>query len=528
MRRRVTWRTLLATAAAVTLMTAGGAAGSVTGAPPADRALMGDATVIAVIDTGFSPYHQDFSASRIKGGRLPLGEAPHTWLPGFPDPAGFASYSPLRLTLAAGDDADIDGLHARDQAQWDSVAESGTEGVQYRWIPGTKVVGALTFGPQPEDRASSRALFSGRGDIYGSGSRDHGMGTASAAVGNTFGTCPQCLLVFIQYTTQDSAERALTWANRQPWIDAVTNSYGFSNSVGVRDQVYNGTDVETMRDASERGQTTFFSAGNGVENNFTVPQSTLLSSQKGPDWVVTVSATDPDASRGYSGTGKPADVVGIGSGYPTSYNATTASNGEDFAGTSNAAPQIAGTYGRALWEARRALRGTSRTQRAGVVAAGDPVTCGSRRRNCELSDGRLTAVELRARLLRGATPTAGAFTDGLGGGTTAPAPADARFANEGHGTYRGRLDPAWESVFASRVMAPMLGRTAEPRRPVGETEWFRVDSACRQHIWGKWAGGAYTDDRTTPQPTTDPTTSPTRALIQTTCPYLSRPAKPIL
>ena len=48
---------------------------------------------------------------------------------------------------------------------------------------------------------------------------------------------------------------------RQPWIDVITNSYGFST--GVRDRIYDGGNAEVSRDASERGQTIFFSAGNG-------------------------------------------------------------------------------------------------------------------------------------------------------------------------------------------------------------------------------------------------------------------------
>ena len=519
-------RPLLALATAAALV-GPGAALTATAAPKAAAGPVGDATVIAVIDSGFSPYHQDFLASRMPAeAKMPLDNAPHTWLPGFPKPSSFASYRPLQLTLNGADDVNMKELHDKDQKQWDSVKESGDAGIQYHWIPGTKVVGALTFGPQPNDRLSDE-LFSSKGTIYGSGGGEHGMGSASSAVGNTFGTCPQCLLVFIEYTTQSSAERALTWVNNQPWIDAVTNSYGFSAGIAVRDRIYNGTDVQTEKKASERGQTTFFSAGNGLENAFTVPNSTLLSSQEGPDWVITVGATDPKNNRDYTGTGKPADVAGIGRGYPTSYGSTTTSNGKSFSGTSNATPQVAGTYGRALWEARRALAGPSRVQGGGVVAKGAPVRCGNPRKACELGDGKLTATELRLRLLQGATPTVGGFTDGLGAGAVTPPVADARWASEGHGTYRGKLEDTWNSIFATRVMGPMLGRTAAPERPAGETDWFRVDSACRQHIWGEWNGGFYQDEKTTPQPAPNPVAWPTRTLIQEACPFLMPPPRPI-
>jgi hypothetical protein len=509
-------RPLLALATATALIGPGVAA-TATAATSAEKSLPGDATVIAVIDSGFSPYHQDFLASTMPDdAQLPLDSAPHSWLPGFPKPSAFASYAPLTLTLDAEDNVEMQELHDADQAQWDSVQESTGDAVAYRWIPGTKVIGALTFGASDDSNV---------GTVYGTGGTEHGMGSASTSVGNLHGTCPQCLLVFIEYTTAASAEDALTWVHSQPWIDAVTNSYGMSTLPVVRDRVYNGSDVEGGKKASLRGQSTFFSAGNGLENAFTVPNSTLLSSQEGPDWVITVGATDPNNDKDFTGTGKPADVAGIGHSYPTSYGSTTTSNGRSFSGTSNATPQVAGTYARALWEARRALAGTSRSQSAGIVAKGKPVRCGTARRGCELGDGKLTAIELRTRLLHGAVPTEGGFTDGLTGLVETPAVADTRFAAEGHGTYRGLLDETWDGLFRTRLLGPMLGRVAAPERPAGEVDWFRVDSACRQHIWGSWDGGYYLDEQRTPQPSPDLAGWPTRTVIQDSCPHLQAPPK---
>jgi hypothetical protein len=510
-------RPLLALATAAALVGPGAVLTS-QAAPQAAGAAAGDATVIAVIDSGFSPYHQDFLAARMPAdAKMPLDKAPHTWLPGFPKPSAFAGYKPLKLTLDPADDVKMEDLHKKDKAQWDTVKESDGKKVDYRWIPGTKVIGALTFGDGDNG-----------GTVYGTGGTEHGMGSASSAVGNTYGTCPSCLLVFIEYTDRASAEQALTWVHNQPWIDAVTNSYGFSAGQAVRDRIYNGTDVVTEKKATERGQTTFFSAGNGLENAFTVPNSTLLSSQEGPDWVITVGATDPGNDKDFTGTGKPADVAGIGHSYPTSYGSTTTSNGKDFSGTSNATPQVAGTYGRALWEARRTLSGPSRTQAAGLIAKGAPVRCGAARRTCELGDGRLTGAELRNRLLHGAVPTEGGFTDGLTGLAETPAIADTRFASEGHGTYRGKLDEDWDAIYGSRVFGPMVGRSPAPQRPEGEVDWFRVDSACRQHIWGDWAGGYYLDEKRTPQPAPDAVGWPTRTTIQVACPYLMPPPPPII
>lgn len=469
--------------------------------PAAASGPAGDATVIAVIDSGFSPYHQDFLAGNAppEVRALPLTRSPDTWLPGFPRRSTFAEFAPLRLTLDGSDGTSMQSLYERDREQWAGVRSSGSDGIRYRWIPGTKVIGALTFGPEPTDKAVDRTVFNRTGNIYGQGGAEHGMGTSSVAVGNLHGTCPSCLLVFLQYTTQASAERALAWAHRQPWIDAISNSYGFSAGVVVRDRVYNGTDVAVERAAAERGQTTFFSAGNGLENAFTVPNSTLTSSQEGPDWVVTVGAINP-RGRDYPGTGKPADVAGIGTGYPSAYNATTVSNGKTFSGTSNATPQVAGTYAAALSRIRRALPGASRVQARGRVA------------------GTVTAAALRQALFLAAQPTTGGFTDGPTGTAAVPAPADSRMAAEGYGAFRGALDPSGGAAAdVARVTGITLGTRRAAARPAGEREWFVVDSWCRQHLWGAWSGGAWRKGQAVPAP--DPA-APLRSAITVACPAL--------
>lgn len=452
----------------------------------ATAAVKDDVTVIAVIDSGFSPYHQDFlqSVGNKDIRSLPLTKAPDTWLPGFPKKSSFASYSPLRLGLNDTAGTSMASLHSADAAEWKTVRQSKPTAVDYRWIPGTKVIGALTFGT---------------GDVYGTGGAEHGMGTSSVAVGNVHGACPSCLLVFIQYSDAASAEAALTWVHNQPWIDAVSNSYGFSSASPVRDRVYNGTDVVTERRASLRGQTTFFSAGNGLENAFTAPNTTLRSSQEGPDWVVTVGATDPNG-KDYTGTGKPADVAGIGVDYPSAYGSTTVSNGQTFSGTSNATPQVAGTYGQALFDLRRATPGASRTQSKGFVVG-----------------NKVTAKQLRQALFWAATPTAGGYTDGAVGVAKTPAAADSRFASEGYGTFRGNLERSGAAADVKRVVA--IARGAKPSaRPAGEVDWFRVDSWCRQKLWGAWSDGSWTEG--TPLPSADPAW-PTRTAIQQACPLLA-------
>ncbi|MGI8773851.1 MAG: S8 family serine peptidase [Actinomycetota bacterium] len=480
--------------------------------PPRERSTTqgaGDAVVVAVLDFGLNPYHWDFLSSKMPqhsdsdpANDLPLDRPANEWLPGFPAPSKeFASFDKLDLTLEAENaQMPFEGLKQKDQAKWTGVKKSLTDEMHAYWMPGTKVIGAMTFSSSEK--------------IIGTAS-SHGVGTTSSAVGNIHGTCPECLLFFIELGSVAESEAAIEWAMSQPWIDAISNSYGFS--AAYRDRIYSGSDVDAQREASERGQTVFFSAGNGNDGAFVVPNTTSFSSQEGPDWIVTVGAVSPGpdnhygppgpgsaAHASYSGHGKPSDVAGVGSKYPTAYNAAmvgeTGSSG--FGGTSNATPQIVGTYSRLLHEVRRALPGPSRIQRNGVIAKGR-FRCAGKNPKCELRDGVLTAEELRLRLFHSAVHTEAGYT--VGGFGTLPSEREHEFLNEGHGSYFG-LETGKRSEYMKefrRIAGPLFGRAKSPERPEGEHEWMVVDSYCRQKMWGKWSDGYYKPD-TTELPPPDP------------------------
>ena len=475
-----------------------------------------DAVVVAVIDSAFTPYHWDYYASKMPQAKdsnpnnnLPLGKAPHRWLRGFPSPRAFDSYNALDLSLAPKNKlATIQMLDAKDTNKWQRVKESSRKKLHYYWMPDTKVIGALTFS---DDK------------IHGD-ENAHGTGTTSVSVGNIHGSCPECLLLFIQYGTAKEAEAAIEWAMEQEWIDAISNSYGFG-TVG-RDRIYSKSDVKAQRAASRRGQTIFFSAGNGLANTFTAPNPTLLSSQEGPDWIVTVGAVSPknDGLPGtgdhasYTGHGKPADIASLGDGYPSAYGSASVSGSGDFGGTSNATPVIAGTYARALFVARRALPGPSRIQRGGLVARGWEFSCGNVRPRCELRDGGLTVSELRRRLFHGAIHTKVGMTASIGRVGELPPLGDDEYMNEGHGTYFGRetSDKAWMKEFR-RITGPMMGRAKTLKRAKAERKWMTVDSWCRQHIWGRWDGGYYEKGDKFPR---SGTSHPLRTAYIEACPAL--------
>ena len=476
--------------------------------PPYTEGGIGDATVIAVLDFGTNPYHYDFRASKMPqhldgdpANDLPLDRPFTEWLPG----AESAPVNLERMDLSLPDDPDEKGAGlAESDGKLDKVkpSEAGKP-VNAVYFPGTKIIGAASFEDEPN-------IF--QGDTA------HGVGTTSSSVGNLHGTCPECLLFFVNLgETAPESEAAIDWVMQQPWVDAISNSYGFA--LAYRDRVYSGSNTALQRSASERGQTVFFSAGNGNDGAFMVPNTTEFSSQEGPDWIVTVGAVsppeggyyepivDPSDSDGesasYTGAGKPSDVAGIGSDYPTAYSsATIGGTGTfGFGGTSNATPQVAGLYGRALYMARKALPGPSRTQTAGLVATGAPVACGPARPECELADGKLTAAELRTRLFHGAihTPAGfGVFSQGVTDDPSAPPIGEEEFLNEGHGSYMGRVwedREEWLPEF-DRIIGPMTGNAKALERPAGELEWMIVDSYCRQSQWGSWTQGYYVEGRT--------------------------------
>jgi hypothetical protein len=455
-----------------------------------------DVVVVAVIDGSFSPYHWDFTASRMPqhvdadpSNDLPLDQPPSEWIPGFPSADTFKSFNELDLSEGKTASTTTASLQTKDAATWSQLKASAgvaDAGINYAWIPDSKFVGVVDFGG-----AGWRAT-----------NADHGANTSAVATGNTVGSCPECVLVGITYSSGTGKEDALSWAMSQPWIDVITNSYGFS--AGVRDRLYSGSDEARQRTATERGQTVFFSSGNGQAGDFSVPNTTYYSSQEGPDWIVTVGA--------------------VGDAYP-SIGGTTVTGKGLFGGTSNATPVTAGIYAKALWWARNQLAGPSKAQAGGVVASGDPVACGPTRPACELGDGQLTAAELRTRLFEGAVRTTAPLKVGTSVvGTyvsTVPAPEEYKLAAQGYGTYFGKLTgEAPLAAEVARITGPMDGSKAALVRPAGERDWIVVDSYCRQQIWGEWQGGAWKPGTALPGPAP---TYPLRNALAASCDQMFAP-----
>lgn len=479
-----------------------------------------EAVVIAVVDSNINPYHWDYLASKMpqqldadKANDLPLDKDPATWLPGHPGAGAFKSYEALPLSLPNDNgDASTAALAAQDAAEWNKITISeGTDNKDVRmyWFPGTKIIGHVVFSPgQVGDPAYTFVVGPQTGPLNTFATDSHGIGTSSVSSGAIHGACPHCLLVYVHGTSEQANE----WVQKQGWIDLQTNSWGFATV--YRERVYGGSDTESQRQAIERGQQIFFSAGNGQENAFVVPNTTLFSSQEGPDWIITVGAISPTGSS-YSGAGKPADVASIGGGYPSAYGNGGTANGEgSFSGTSNATPVMAGIYGEALYRIRHLLGGRSRIQENGVIAQGAP-GCKAANPDCALADGKLTIHELREALFRSAQYTPQGTN--VGGVATIPGTenvAELEMLNEGYGSYFGRIhdDEHYEEEI-SRIVGYVDGSWFTPQ-DASQKDFMIAKSICRQGGWGAWDFGA---DRLGAAPAPDPAW-PVRSWLSEACP----------
>ena len=459
-----------------------------TDAAPAPTGEQG-VTVVAVIDGGFNPYHFDFVGHQHPWN---LDDDPSNDIDFSADPSTYIAGHPggtaLDLTIPTDPNADVTALHSGpDAAEWARLQGSTTVAdAKLHWFPGTKVVGALSF--------------DGGGDAFYGDNASHGTRSAASAAGNIHGTCAECVFVLIN----GGSAQSLAWAASQPWIDVVTNSYGH-NLIGqfvpegaFRDNIWFGAPLKATRDGVTDGQSIVFSAGNGLLNAFDVPALTYWSSEKGPDWIVTVGAVDPRADQQYSGAGKPVDISSYGSVYPST-GGTTATGVGTHSGTSNAAPTTAGTIARVIQHGRSALGDTSEGHSGGVVASGTAVSCGPANADCPLGDGVLTRAEAQRTVFHNVLPSkVGVATDTVWPSTTY------NYYYQGHGVVGGRMNDRRYEVEQARFRQYLSGDVSAFTRPPGESNWMTIDSKCRQEIWGSWGGGYYTGTTPSLDPVQDP------------------------
>jgi len=439
--------------------------------------------VIAVIDTGINPYHQEFrDRSRL------AQQHPSTYLPGFPPSA-----KALRLTL---DNPDFWASVRADCAAWNTV-EPG----RLYWIPGTKIVGAISMGEN--NSAATGAIDcevekpTGMPILDDSG---HGTMTGSRAVGNNYGACAGCRVVGVQFSASAlSAKDALDsvrWASANAsWIDAQSNSWGpfvpawVPTSMG--NQLFTATSelVRTV-EASGQAHLSLWASGNGAAFRLgAVGHPTLLTPHLTPS-VLAVGGMDSGKVNTWAGF--PPHLVSDSCNSWAAHhrrNTPDESDARVGSGTSAATPFVAGGAGAILSDARRILRDTRTGVRKGVVAKGRKGVVA----RGPLADGELTLAELRTVLQATATRRpVRQYEDGP--------PCDATSLTYGPTPVEwGQVPdqyPEYLHIGYGAVDRPSLalaGEVLRGRQPIPDRtatdDYFRTDRQIREATYQVWSTG---------------------------------------
>jgi hypothetical protein len=296
-------------------------------------------TVIAFVDSGINPYHQDFRAPDFV-------HHPAEFIEGYP-----ADSQAVPLSF---DVADTDGYDDARTADEDTLYDLQRN--QLYWFPGTRIIGGRSVG--------AGGTAAGRQDFPVIDENGHGTGVASVAAGQVYGSNPNALIVMIEGLGMNGVR----WAAEQPWIDIISNSWG----PGLPGRAEPPTDMSATREATRRGQSIMFSAGNGVynTNSSTVPwgsndpcnckipthNSTFTSNGSGPSWHLTIGAASPVNGQAHWWHGIPPDAVSFGSKWRAADAfGVTAEDNRDFGGTSCATPITAGVLSAVILAAREVL-----------------------------------------------------------------------------------------------------------------------------------------------------------------------------
>ena len=334
-------------------------------------------TVVAHIDTGINPYNKNFrdrSALAYKH--------PSTYIAGFPQDA-----EALRLSL----DMPYDKAVKADEDVWKSARRG-----QLYWIPGTKIIGAISMGAGgtscpivkfPTVVATNDGTCSENVILDDAG---HGSMTASRAAGNLTSLAPDARLVTIEGLGAGSVE----WAADQGWIDVQTNSWLSLVPPPV---------PSAVTDAFSRAASlmpTLAASGNGsVYLAGVAPTPTYLLSTA-PPGVILVGGHDNGKTTLWSGA--PPHVVADAYAGPTAiFNSSTEVRPDPISCcTSAASPYAAGGAAALILEARRILGDRTTGVRNGILAEG---RCGAVETG-PLADGDFTLEEFKDLFFHTAEP----------------------------------------------------------------------------------------------------------------------------
>ena len=264
--------------------------------------------------------------------------------------------------------------------------------LQARVVKNLKFTADFTVEQQDTDTTSGHGTHVA-GTIAGDGTASRtGTSDDLGGFGYYTGVAPGASLVGLGVGDGRSiiwALQAFNWIadnHRAHNIRVVSNSWGNIGNVPL------GSAIPT-RDATRRGQTVAFAAGNGATNTNSstvfppggqvedpckckTPDSnpSMTSPYGGPSWVMTVGATSPINGQAHWWHSIPVDVSSFGSKWrAAAYDGVQREQNRDFGGTSCATPITSGVLSTVIERARQVFGDTTAGQRPGqVVAAAAP------------------------------------------------------------------------------------------------------------------------------------------------------------
>jgi hypothetical protein len=331
--------------------------------------------VVALVDTGVNPYNVAFRDRSALAYRHPS-----TYIAGYP-----ADAVALKLTL----DVPYAEAVKRDAKVWADV-----EPYALYWIPGTRIIGALTAGAGgancPVSPAPPLTLVPTTCpqtpilDDHG-----HGTMTASRAAG-TRSLAPGARLMVVEGLGGDS----LRWVADAGFVDVSSNSWG--SIAPLPPAAPGAVDISAAFAYAATRMLTLAASGNGPAANLgLVPGPTLVNNDGAPG-VVMVGGHDNGRVTAWAG-GPPHVVADAYAGWAAISTSSTEVKPDPIACcTSASAPYAAGGGAALVIEARRLLGDRLTGVRDGVVAKGGAGVVAKG----PIADGVLTLDELRTLLLR--------------------------------------------------------------------------------------------------------------------------------
>jgi len=420
--------------------------------------------VVAVIDSGINPYHVTFRDDS------PLAyKHPSTYIPGFPKDA-----QALRLTLDA---PDLPTALKEDCDEWEKV-ETG----KLYWVPGTKIIGGISF----QTQSGSPCTFSGGGSILDI--NGHGTMTGSRATSFEYGACKECRIVAVQFYEKQDALDSVTWAaDNADWIDAESNSWGpilpAWEPTGSTLFTAGPPLVRAIEEAAQK-HLAFWASGNGAASRGGVlGHPTIITPHLTPSAIIVGGV---DAGYVNLWPGFPGHVVSDSCNNWAAHNDSLDESGEKVgSGTSAATPYAAGGAVYELLKAREILGDQGTGVQDGVVAQGPKGLVDSG----PLADGKFTLEEWKRLVFVSATqrPKAqhddGPPCDVVDGGLYSATPVAWSQVPEQYPEYMNIGYGAVDRPAMQLAVDIMLGKSEMPDRSDTD-EFFAYDHQVRETTYG--------------------------------------------